>query len=66
MRGYLTIDPVAARGSYSISVRRGSAGSSRSGPGVQETGALHFTLIRITSCRDPADPDSGSAGGDEG
>ena len=38
MRGYLTIGPAAARGSYSISVRRRSAGSSRSGPGVQETG----------------------------
>jgi hypothetical protein len=38
MRGYVTIDPVAARGSYSISMRRGSAVSSASGPGVQETG----------------------------
>ena len=37
MRGYPAIGLVAARGSHSISVRRGSAGCSRSGPGVQET-----------------------------
>jgi putative transposase len=52
MRGDLTLGPVAARGAYSISVRHGSAGSPRSGPGVQETGcatSLSFIASRSYS-----------------
>src|SRR5215813_8155170 len=57
MRGYLTIDPVAARGSYSISVRRGSAVSSASGPGAQETGCgTRYTTVQLTPLTAPRTP----------
>src|SRR5262249_42555455 len=59
----LAIGPVAARGSYSISVRRGSAGSSSSGPGVQETGyaTVEQSPLKRICVWAPA-PETGDAG----
>jgi hypothetical protein len=48
MRGDPTISPIVARGSYSISVHRGSAESSSSGPDVQETGCATTRASYLT------------------